>query len=220
MKKSELKEMIKASFLAEAEDSKKGNKEEQKRMEGAIRDDRDHIKDLEKDIKDNEAKLSKLKKDEPKDVSEEMKKDDVDEAMRGSYEEDDTMREAEEVDVEDNEDINVDIEDEVNIDDESEESKIEVDSELAGEDSDISAILGLLTKAQANAKDLGDEKLMDQIGNTITYYTRTHVVAEDARTDAEEEGYKDGMKDEKEDLKKEDLNEEFARFQKLAGLIK
>ena len=87
MKKSELKEMIKASFLAEAEDSKKGNKEEQKRMEGAIRDDRDHIKDLEKDIKDNEAKLAKLKKDEPKDVSEEMKKDDVDEAMRGSYEE-------------------------------------------------------------------------------------------------------------------------------------
>ena len=55
MKKSELKEMIKASFLAEAEDSKTGNKEEQKPMEGAIRDDRDHIKDLEKDIKDNEA---------------------------------------------------------------------------------------------------------------------------------------------------------------------
>ena len=130
--------------------------------------------------------LGEIKKDEPKDVSEEMKKDDVDEAMRGSYEEDDTMREAEEVDVEDNEDINVDIEDEVNIDDESEESKIEVDSELAGEDSDISAILGLLTKAQANAKDLGDEKLMDQIGNTITYYTRTHVVTEEMEDDMDE----------------------------------
>ena len=51
MKKSELKEIIKSSFLAEAEDSKKGNKEEQKRMEGAIRDDRDHIKNLEKDIR-------------------------------------------------------------------------------------------------------------------------------------------------------------------------
>ena len=238
MKKSELKEMIKSAMLSEAEDSKKGNKEEQKRMEGAIRDDRDHIKDLEKDIKDNEAKLAKLKKDEPKDVSEEMKKDDVDEAMRGgddvdeamrsSYEEDD-IKEADEVDVEDNEDINIDVEDDINIDDVSSKSEIEVDSELAGEDSDISAILGLLTKAQANAKDLGDEKLMDQIGNTITYYTRTHVVAEemddeegmreDKRTDAEEEGYKDGMKDEKEDLKKEELNEEVARFKKLAGLI-
>lgn len=55
------------------EDSKKGNKEEQKRMEGAIRDNRDHIKSLEKDIKADERKLSKLKKDEPKDVNE-MKK--------------------------------------------------------------------------------------------------------------------------------------------------
>jgi len=227
MKKSELKEIIKANFLSEAEDSKKGNKEEQKRMEGAIRDDRDHIKDLEKDIKDNEAKLAKLKKDEPKDVSEEMKKDDVeegmrntyeeddideamrggdddmDEGMRGKYEEDDTMREAEEVDVEDNEDINVDIEDEVNIDDESDKSEIEVDSELAGESSDTAAVLGLLTKAQEKASAMGDEKLMDQIGNTITYYTRAHVVAST-----------------NEEIKEEVINEEVNRFRKLAGLIK
>ena len=72
------------------EDSKKGNKEEQKRMEGAIRDDRDHIKDLEKDIKDNEKKLAKLKADEPKDVNEseeideemDSKKKDIDEEMK------------------------------------------------------------------------------------------------------------------------------------------
>ena len=220
MKKSELKEMIKASFLAEAEDSKKGNKEEQKRMEGAIRDDRDHIKDLEKDIKDNEDKLAKLKKDEPKDVSEEMKKDDMDEGMRGKYEEDDTMREAEEVDVEDNEDIDVDIEDEVDIDDVSKKSEIEVDSELAGEDSDVAAILGLLTKAQSEAKALGDEKLMDQIGNTITYYTRQHVVAEEMEDDMDE-----AMRgDMDEEMKKDDmdetikLDESLSRFAKLAGL--
>ena len=219
MKKSELKEIIKTNFLSEAEDSKKGNKEEQKRMEGAIRDDRDHIKDLEKDIKDNEAKLAKLKKDEPKDVSEEMKKDDVDEAMRGGdddmdegmrgkYEEDDTMREAEEVDVEDNEDINVDIEDEVNIDDESDKSEIEVDSELAGESSDTAAVLGLLTKAQEKASAMGDEKLMDQIGNTITYYTRAHVVASTNEEVSEEVN------------EEEVINEEVNRFRKLAGLIK
>ena len=219
MKKSELKEIIKANFLSEAEDSKKGNKEEQKRMEGAIRDDRDHIKDLEKDIKDNEAKLAKLKKDEPKDVSEEMKKDDVDEAMRGGdddmdegmrgkYEEDDTMKEAEEVDVEDNEDINVDIEDEVNIDDESDKSEIEVDSELAGESSDTAAVLGLLTKAQEKASAMGDEKLMDQIGNTITYYTRAHVVASTNEEVSEEVN------------EEEVINEEVNRFRKLAGLIK
>jgi hypothetical protein len=224
MKKSELKEIIKAEFLTEKKDSKKGNEDEQKRMEGAIRDDRDHIKDLKKDIEDNEKKLAKLKKDYKKDVVKEEKDEDIDEAMRGgsTYEEDDTMREAEDVDVDvdEKEDINVDVEDDIDIDDVSKESDIEVKSELPGEDADVSAVLGLLTKAQEKASDMGDEKLMDQIGNTITYYTRAHVVAEDARTDAEEEGYKDGIKDEKEDLKKEELNEEVARFKKLAGLIK
>ena len=223
MKKSELKEIIKAEFLTEKKDSKKGNEDEQKRMEGAIRDDRDHIKDLKKDIEDNEKKLAKLKKDYKKDVVKEEMEDDMDEAMRGgsTYEEDDTMREAEDVDVDvdEKEDINVDVEDDIDIDDVSKESDIEVKSELPGESADVSAILGLLTKAQDKAEGMGDEKLMDQIGNTITYYTRTHVVAEDARTDAEEEGYKDGMKDEKEDMKKEELNEEVARFKKLAGLI-
>jgi len=223
MKKSELKEIIKAEFLTEKKDSKKGNEDEQKRMEGAIRDDRDHIKDLKKDIEDNEKKLAKLKKDYKKDVVKEEKDEDIDEAMRGgsTYEEDDTMREAEDVDVDvdEKEDINVDVEDDIDIDDVSKESDIEVKSELPGESADVSAILGLLTKAQDKAEGMGDEKLMDQIGNTITYYTRTHVVAEDARTDAEEEGYKDGMKDEKEDMKKEGLNEEVARFKKLAGLI-
>ena len=213
MKKSELKEIIKASFLAEAEDSKKGNKEEQKRMEGAIRDDRDHIKDLEKDIKDNEEKLAKLKKDFKDDVSEEMKKDDVDEAMRGDDMDEmmrgDDLDEAVEddvnVDVEDEENIDVDVEKDVDVDDVSKESDIEVKSEIPGESSDVSAILGLLTKAQERAEGMGDEKLLDQIGNTITYYTRTHVVK------STNEG--------KEDLdEKVELDESLARFAKLAGL--
>ena len=85
-----------------------------------------------------------------------------------NYYEDDIQAEAEEIDI--------DVEDDINIDDVSDKSEIEVDSELAGEDSDVAAILGLLTKAQSEAEALGDEKLMDQIGNTITYYTRAHVV--------------------------------------------
>jgi len=256
MKKSELKEIIKAEFLTEKQDSKKGNEDEQKRMEGAIRDDRDHIKNLKKDIEDNEKKLAKLKKDFKKDVvKEEYKKDmdeemkDMDEEMKGdmkkksskmklsefkaqikerilaemsddldeadavsfrrqnspSYtmdadggpvnpqphkvgkstveEEMDDMDEemkdideAEEVDVEDNEDINIDVEKDIDIDDESSESDIEVKSTIPGESSNVSAILGLLTKAQERAEKMGDEKLLDQIGNTITYYTRAHVV--------------------------------------------
>ena len=241
MKKSELKEIIKAEFLTEKKDSKKGNEDEQKRMEGAIRDDRDHIKDLKKDIEDNEKKLAKLKKDYKKDVVKEEMKDDMDEAMRGgdeemdemmrggsTYEEDDTMREAEDVDVDvdEKEDINVDVEDDIDIDDVSKESDIEVKSELPGESADVSAILGLLTKAQERAEGMGDEKLMDQIGNTITYYTRTHVVAEEmddmdeAMRGAEKRDRSIDRGEEERDMKKEELNEEVARFKKLAGLIK
>ena len=91
-------------------------------------------------------------------------------------EEMDDIDEAEEVDVEDNEDINIDVEKDIDIDDESSESDIEVKSTVPGESSDVSAILGLLTKAQERAEKMGDEKLLDQIGNTITYYTRAHVV--------------------------------------------
>ena len=66
------------------QDSKKGNKEEQKRMEGAIRDNRDHVKSLEKDIKADQKKLKKLKSDEPKDVNEsEVTEDRAASAARG-----------------------------------------------------------------------------------------------------------------------------------------
>ena len=36
--------------------------------------------------------------------------------------------------------------------------------------------MSMVTKAQQQAEKLGDEKLLDQIGNTITYFTRAHVV--------------------------------------------
>ena len=226
MKKSELKEIIKSEFLTEKKDSKKGNENEQKRMEGAIRDDRDHIKNLKKDIEANEKKLARLKKDYKRDVVKEEVSDDMDEGYGSStYEEDDIQAEADEVDVEDNEDVNIDVEDDIDIDDVSDKSEIEVDSELSGESSDVSAILGLLTKAQEKAGDMGDEKLLDQIGNTITYYTRAHVVAEMEDGDDDPSEEKEGARRGKRSLKqtpemKEELNEEFARFQKLAGLIK
>ena len=203
------KNRVNKEGLAEKkEDSKKGNKEEQKRMEGAIRDDRDHIKALEKDIADNEKKLAKLKKDFKDDVNEEMDKkyeeDDVkkeemsDEKKRmkvselkakireqiiAQLTEQEEIDEQEDVDVEDNvdvdveRDVNVDVEDEVDVDDKSVESDIEVKTAIPGESSDVEAVLGLLTKAQAEAEKIGDPKLLDQIGNTITFFTRKHVVA-------------------------------------------
>jgi hypothetical protein len=276
MKKSELKEIIKASFLAEAEDSKKGNIDMEKHYEGAIKDTEDHIADLKSNMKDFEDKLAKLKKDYPKDVKEEMKKDDdvkeemrgkrmeddvkeemkdddVKEMMRGArYEEDDVkemmrgqkfeeddIKEQEDVDVEDDvdvdvkdeENVDVDVEKDIDVDDVSKESDIEVKSEIPGESSDVAAILGLLTKAQEKAESMGDEKLLDQIGNTITYYTRAHVVK--ATNEDLESGEYGAPIDAKLDVTKGDsdvagvlgaeaaLNlQEVERFKKLAGLIK
>jgi len=111
------------------------------------------------------------------------------------------------VDVEDTENVDVDIEKDVDVDDVSKESDIEVKSEVPGESEDVAAVLGLLTKAQEKAEGMGDEKLLDQIGNTITYYTRAHVVKSGDVAEGEEKEVK------------EVVNEEVARFKKLAGLI-
>ena len=123
-------------------------------------------------------------------------KDDIESKLKGMK-----VSEAEEVDVEDNEEVDVDIEQEVDIDDESVESDIEVKGSMPGENADEAAVQSLLMKAQEEAAKLGDEKLTDQIGNTLTYFTRAHVAKVD-----EEIG--------------EPLNEEIARFKKLAGIIK
>jgi hypothetical protein len=40
-------------------------------------------------------------------------------------------------------------------------------------------ILDALKTALGGAKALGDEKLIDQIGNTITFYTRVHIVGQE-----------------------------------------
>jgi hypothetical protein len=129
--------------------------------------------------------------------------------------------EAEEVDVEDNEDINVDIEKEVDIDDESVESDIEVKGSMPGESGDEVAVQSLLMKAQEEAAKLGDEKLTDQIGNTITYFTRAHVATVD-----EGESDQDSVIDVSVDNPATDaeigmtLDESISRFAKLAGIIK
>lgn len=228
MKKSELKEIIKASFLEEEMDYKKEDDVKEAMRGGAFEED---------DVK-KEAMRDKMEDD----VKEMMRggsyeEDEVKEAMRDKMEDDIKEQEDVDVDVDEKEDINVDVEKDVDIDDVSKESDIEVKSEIPGESADVSAVLGLLTKAQERAESMGDEKLMDQIGNTITYYTRTHVVKsgdmmeEEMKKDKDdvkeemkdkkmEDDVKEEMKDKKmEDDVKEELTEEVKRFKKLAGLI-
>ena len=132
----------------------------------------------------------------------------------------DGMDEAKKVEVEDEENVDIDIEKNVKVDDESTESDIEVDTMMPGESETEQAIQGLLLKAQEEAAKLEDEKLTDQIGNTITYFTRAHISQVD-----EAENYDSDVADISVDNPAEDAEvglalEESLRFKKLAGIIK
>ena len=119
-------------------------------------------------------KTNKMKKSELKEIIKSALVSELDGAKNVTQTTED-VSEAEEVDVEDNEDIDVDIEKDVTIDDESTEADIDVKASVSGESEDVESIQGLLTKALEQAKAMGDEKLTDQIGNTITYFTRAHI---------------------------------------------
>ena len=159
MKKSELKEIIKSAMLEETSVS-----EAEKVDEGLL------------DFLKKKKEAAPVKKEDPNPI--------IGVDYDGNYIRKDgtmaeAMTEAEEVDVEDNEEVDVDIEKDVEIDDESVESDIEVDASMPGESADEVAVQSLLMKAQEEAAKLGDEKLTDQIGNTITYFTRAHVAQVD-----------------------------------------
>ena len=89
-----------------------------------------------------------------------------------------SIREEEEDDVED---VEIDTEEEVDID-----VDMDMDSDVEGinvkqdADADLGGTVGdvqdNLEAALEAARKLGDEKLEDQIGNTLTFFTRTHVV--------------------------------------------
>ena len=75
---------------------------------------------------------------------------------------------------EEEEDVEVDVEDEVEVD--VEEPALDTPSEDAGLSQDEQEIQDSLKLAYDNAVAIGDQKLADQIGNSITFFTRTHVV--------------------------------------------
>jgi hypothetical protein len=86
------------------------------------------------------------------------------------------------------------------------EENIDVDT-TTEVDPNVKAVQDALTQAQAAAQKLGDPKLTDQIGNTITFFTRQHVVDNGAVAEADEmeEGkksyYKDAEADDAEHIK-------------------
>ena len=76
-----------------------------------------------------------------------------------------------------NEEEEEDVEDEIEDEVEVEEPSMDVDTtDDAGLSSDEQEIQDSLKLAYDNAVAIGDQKLADQIGNSITFFTRTHVV--------------------------------------------
>ena len=72
-------------------------------------------------------------------------------------------------------------EEEITIDDATEDIPAEdidttIDVTTDQVNPNVKAVQDALTQAQAAARTLGDDKLTDQIGNTITFFTRTHIV--------------------------------------------
>jgi hypothetical protein len=158
----------------EEEDSMK-NEGKKEYYRDAEADDAEHIKALEKDMKDDK-KSSKMKKSELKAKIKEMVLAEMNLDIQDTTSEYDFLAEKKE----DEEDVEVE-DTEVDIDG-MEDIDVDTTSEV---DPDIKAVQDLLTQAQAAAQALGDEKLTDQIGNTITFFTRTHVVDKGAVAEGE-----------------------------------
>jgi len=70
----------------------------------------------------------------------------------------------------------VEVEDEVDVDVDVEEPKLDAGDAQDGLTQDEKEIQDSLKIAYDNAVAMGDQKLADQIGNSITFFTRTHVV--------------------------------------------
>ena len=192
-------------LMEKKEDSKKGNKEEQKRMKGAIKDNEDHIDKLKKDIKADKKKLAKLKADEPKDVNEGIEEGMGKEEKKLTKEGlKDIIKEKiisvlneEEITEEELEEGNVDYgiepksflkkepnnwltEEDIEEQEEEFEEEEVVDTDItepvSGESAKTDELLDLLTKAREEAEGFSsDPELGIQIGNVITYFTRQHV---------------------------------------------
>jgi len=208
MKKSELKEIIRTSLLEEMEYD----------VPSTYTD---------KDLDDLLSIVLKYVED-PNDAEEEIAKFDAggfdtmsdyvtanllrDKDYNDWYNKLHSIKEAEEE--EDKEEEDVEVEDEVEVTaDEKEGIDVKQDA-----DSDLTGVVGNvqdnLEAALEAARELGDEKLVDQIGNTLTFFTRNHVVKEEAQIDVDvdspAEDAEIGMK----------LDESIIRMRKLAGLIK
>tara|TARA_Y100000310_G_scaffold93581_1_gene91069 strand:- start:1042 stop:1611 length:570 start_codon:yes stop_codon:yes gene_type:complete len=169
MEEFNLRNYLYKNPLLEGEDQK----ERKKHYRGAEKDDAEHIKALEKDMKDDKKADDKIKENVKESALRKAIQNEIISILKEAEVEDVDVDTEEDIDVEDTEEVDVDVDKEVDIDDESAESEIEVDDEVAGQDAGASAIEGLLKKARELAKEQGDRKLVTQLSNTITQHERS-----------------------------------------------
>ena len=219
MKKSELKEMIRAAMLAEMEVNENEGMIPAKKLFALI------SRDLEfSPLVQDGAMLTKEQAIEIMGHVIAIEQSDISpEAALGEYIANGEFEEAGDIpgfegtmdaldslsirEEEEDEDVEVAVSDEEEMDieepaEDAGEVEVEDDAktELTGDKKDVSDNLEAALEA---ARALGDEKLVDQIGNTITFFTRAHIVKEDE------------LQDEAEEMLQESL-----RMKRLAGLIK
>lgn len=77
---------------------------------------------------------------------------------------------------EEEENVEAEIEDEVDVEVDTEEPALDASDAQEGLTADEKEIQDSLKIAYDNAVAIGDKKLADQIGNSITFFTRSHVV--------------------------------------------
>jgi len=198
MKKSELKEMIKSAILAE--ESYPDPEESGASVEDLYQMDPEMLDKLKRDKEDKKYPTldDVVDPDDP-----------FDEELEGAMDNDDmrdNMMEAKKD--EDKEDKNDDVE--VELEDETTEMEPETsDKGLTGPKKVVDDSLEAALEA---ARELGDEKLEAQIGNTITFFTRSQIVK---NTSGEQEDAPE-MDMETE----EEMLQEVKRMQRIAGIIK
>ena len=159
---------------AEEEGYKDGMKDEKEDMKEDARTDaeeegyEDGFKDAKSDMKDaiSKMKVSELKAKIKEDIISLLEEDSLEEDARTDAEEEgykDGMKDEKE-DLE-GEDIEIDI-----------EEPLDAETAQGGLTDDEREVQDALKLAYDNAIAMGDQKLADQIGNSITFFTRTHVV--------------------------------------------
>ena len=166
MKKSELKEMIKAAFLSEADFT---NAQDDDAALGGMYDP---VYEGEEDLDQMLARISEEEVEEGEDKV-------VDPYM------------AEDLSEQEEEEVDVDVDAEEETTDSGEEKtandSIVVDKKIVSLSSlpqDTRKILDTLETLRAQAEEFGDQKFITQVGNTITFFTRDFVVAGDEPTRA------------------------------------